>query len=276
MPRSTHAHRALLVAAAFAAAAAAAPARAAVRLDPLMNDLAQYQVYAGDRLLGTEVFTLQPAGDSVLVVSNVDELIPTPEGDQRLIKKVGMSVKALDFALLTYSSETHFRGRYLQRGISLSDTTFTSYHEDSVSGYGDTMLRPPGRVYVIDSQVFALFDVLLRSLHGKLIDARTVPVILLSEPRDTVIGVRVQPGAADTIRWNARRTPTRRITISDGTSEFTAWVASAGRMLRLEQPATGLRVERDVRVPSTSGQAADSLKSSARARGPRPWKPHGR
>ncbi len=273
MPRSTRARLVVSIAAALGAAAAAPSAHAAVRLDPLIKDVAQYQVYAGDRLLGTEVFSLQPKGDSVLVVSNVNEMIPTPQGDVQLQKKVGMSVKALDFDLLNYTSETHFGGRFLRRGIELADTTFTSYHEDSVRGYGDTMARPPGRVYVIDSQAFVLFDVLLRSLHGKMIGERTIPVIVLTEPRDTVLDVLMRPGVTDTITWSGRKVTARRVTLSDGSSEFTAWVAKAGHMLRLEQAATGLRVERDIRPPSEA-EAAGSKSSGGLT--PRPWKPHRR
>src|SRR5262249_19748579 len=73
----------LAVAALFPAACGAD-----VRLDPLQNDYAQYLVYAGTRLLGTEKFSFQPSSDSVAVFANVDETIPTPNGDQKLVKKI--------------------------------------------------------------------------------------------------------------------------------------------------------------------------------------------
>ena len=112
------------------------------------------------------------------------------------------------------------------------------------AGGGETFARPPGRLFVIDSQVFALFDILLRSLHGKMLGERMLPVVILGEPRDSVMEIVLRPGPAETIQLNGKPRLTRRVLLSDGTSEFIAWVSARGAMLRLEQPATGLRVER--------------------------------
>lgn len=263
MTRPVRPHVSRVVAALFAVAAigAASPARSAVKLDPLLSDLAQYRVYVRDRMIGTEIFTLEPHGDSVIVVSNVDEMLPTPDGPKRFQKKVGMSVKALDFGLLDYTSETTFLDRFLRRGITVAETTITGYHENKDGGYGDTMLRPPGRVYIIDSQAFVLIDVLLRSLHGKLAGERSLPVIVLTEPRDTVLEVTMRPGALDSITWQGRKVTARRITLTDGRTEFLTWTAKAGHLLRLEEPVTGLRVERDLKAPSDNPPArADSVR----------------
>jgi hypothetical protein len=230
---------------ALAALIAPGTSRAAVWLDPLQNDVGSYSVYAHDRLLGTERFTLEPHGDSVMVVSNVDETLPTPRGDQKLVKKVGSVFRALDYGILDYTSETQWLGNSLRRGIVPSDTTFTSYHETNKGGYGDTSLRPPGRFFVIEPQAFVTFDVLLRSLHGKMLGERNLPVVMISEPTDTVLQLRVIPGANETIRWNSRPMAAHRVTLTDGNSSFVAWLSSRGRMLRLEESRSGLRVERD-------------------------------
>lgn len=232
-----------LLLAALLGVATVRPAGAAVRVDPLHNDSGTYRVYFQDRLLGTETFSLEPRGDSVLVFSNVDEQIPTPMGDQKLAKKASLTIKTLDYDLLSYNSEQTFLGKKLSRGLSPGDTVFTTYRESAEVGSGDTYLRPPGRMFVIDSQVFVLFDILLRSLHGKMFE-RPLSVCILGEPRDSVMAITCRPGANETIPVQGRQRPAQRVLLTDGTNEFTAWVASSGQMLRLDQPAAGLRVER--------------------------------
>lgn len=232
-----------LVAAAFLLAGNSR-AGAAVRLDPLQNDTGSYRVYFRDRLLGTEKFSFSPKGDSVVVLSNVDQMLPTPNGDQHLDKKVAMTFRALDYGLLDYSSEQNFMGRQLIRGLAVHDTTFTAYRESAESGSGDTFLRPPGRLFVIEGQVFVLFDIMLRSLHGKMIGERPIAVVVLSEPRDSVMDIRFRPGATESIQMNGKPRTARKVSLSDGYNEFVAWISPRGSMLRLEHPAIGVRVDR--------------------------------
>ena len=96
--------------------------------------------------------------------------------------------------------------RKLLRGITVHDTTLTSYREVRESGSGETYARPPGRLFVVDGQVFVLFDVMLRSLHGKMIGQRPLSVVVLSEPRDSVMEILFMPGAMDTLRMNGNGT----------------------------------------------------------------------
>lgn len=236
--------RLLLLPLLFALAFVAHPAGAQVWLDPLQNDAGVYQVYFRDRLLGTERFSFEPRGDSVVVYSNIDQVLPTPDGDKPLAKKTEMSVKALDYGLLGYQSEQDFLGRHVLRGINPHDTTVTTFRESNEMGSAETYERPPGRFFVIDGQVFVLFDIMLRSLHGKMIGERPLSVMVLGEPRDSVLEIRFQPGEPDTLRLDRKTWPTRRVTFTDGTTDFVAWVSAKGAMLRLEQPALGLRVVR--------------------------------
>jgi len=236
------------------------PAFAAVRIDPLHNDSGTYRVYFRDRLLGTEKFSLEPRGDRVAVISNVDEQIPTPDGDKKLQKKASLTIKTLDYDIVGYQSEQNFLGTKLSRGVSPGDTVLTTYREGGgVMGGGDTYLRPPGKMFVIDSQVFALFDVLLRSLHGRMFE-RTMPVIVLAEPRDTILDISCRPGDVEKVTVQGKAYSAQRVSLSDGASEFTAWIAPSGQMLRLEQPAAGLRVERltlySTRVPNPADTTA--------------------
>jgi hypothetical protein len=248
---------------------------AAVRLDPLQNDYAQYLVFAGTRLLGTERFSLEPMSDSVAVFANIEEVLPTPDGDQKLVKKLELMMKALDYDVIAYSSEQHLFGRTLLRGVMVSDTLFTSYREADGRGIGDRYVRPPGRMFIIDSQAFVLFDVMLRSLHGKEASARTLPVFVMGDPRDSVMQISLRPEPRnEKLAWGKDSVSTRRYTISDGSSEFVAWIGPDGKMLQLEQAASGLRVVRDPRPVTAPGKTASpaSSKSSPAKKAP-PAKP---
>jgi len=238
---------------------------AAVRLDPLQNDYAQYLVFAGTRFLGTEVFSLEPASDSVAVFANIEEVLPTPDGDQKLVKKLELMMKALDYDMIAYSSEQHLLGKTLLRGVVVSDTLFTAYREANGRGIGDRYVRPPGRMFIIDSQSFVLFDVMLRSLHGKEASARTLPVFVLGDPRDSVMQISLRPEPRnEKLAWGKDSVSTRRYTISDGSNEFVAWIGPDGKMLQLEQAASGLRVVRDPRpmpIPAKTASPASSKPS---------------
>ena len=249
----------------------ATPAPADVRLDPLQNDFARYLVYSGTRLLGTEKISLEPAGDSVSVFSNVDEVIPLSDGDQKLVKKVQLVIKALDYDILGYTSEQHFLNKTLLRGVVITDTTYSTYRELSGHGSGDNFTRPPGRIFVIDSQTFVLFDVMLRSLHGKPIDNRTLPVLILSEPRDTMLQISLKPAPKDEpLAWGKGTITTRRYTLTDGTNEFIGWIDPKGRMVQLEQPSTGLRVVRDPKPPADTPAGTSPKSSASKSGGAKP------
>src|SRR5258708_3185387 len=104
-------------------AAGSFQAHASTRADPLSKDQGTYRVYFRDRLLGTEKFKFLPMGDSTMVASAVDQVLPTASGDQRLEKKLSASFATLDYGLLSYASEQKLGGQTLKRGIAIFDTT---------------------------------------------------------------------------------------------------------------------------------------------------------
>ncbi len=228
---------------------------AAVRIDPLQDEGGTYKVYFRDRLLGTEIFSLTPHGDSVTVYAKAEQVLPMPDGDTHLEKKVFMAIRALDYGLLSYQSEQDLGGRRVLRGINVHDTTIVTFRELGDMGTAETYVRPPGRLFVVDSQMFVLFDVMLRSLHGKMVGDRPLPVVVLSEPRDSVFEIQFRPGATETVRIGGKDRTARRVVFSDGTLEFVAWISPRGSMLRLEQPTVGLRVDR-VPDPPAAGKSA--------------------
>jgi len=207
-------------------------------------DNSSYRVYQGDRALGTEIFSFETQGDSLRIFTHVVQSLPGPNGDISIDKQIAMVVGAFDYDLRFYQSTLKVGGRDLTRGLWMNDTAFTSYRESLERGVGDRLRRPPGRLFVIDSQVFVLFDIICRNLHGKTFDRRSLPVFVLGD-RDSLMEITASDLGNETIRWGSKPVVARKLRLADSRTEFLVWVGAQGYMLRLEQPAIGLRVERD-------------------------------
>jgi len=102
---------------------------------------------------------------------------------------------------------------------------------------------PPGRVFVVDPKVFICFDLICRSLHGKVFEHRPLTLFVLGA-RDSVVEATATDLGGETIRWGERPILARKMSIGDAQTTFVAWAAPRGNLLRLEETASGLRVER--------------------------------
>ena len=210
----------------------------------LFDDNGTLRVYHRDRVLGTEDFSFETHGDSVFVFSHIHEVMPSPSGQDSVVKHIAMALARQDLELRGYESNSRIAGHVARRRLDLEDTTFTSYLEDDNGGEGRAMVRPPGRMFVIEPRAFALFDLVFRSMHGSALDERPVNVLYLGVARDTVIEARIRRLGPESIRWGARLVQAQKYSLSDNASEFVAWTLPDGRMVRLAQPNVGLRVER--------------------------------
>jgi hypothetical protein len=207
-------------------------------------DSGGYRVYQGDRALGTETFSFENHGDSLMIISHVAQTLQGPDGDLPIDKQVAVVVRPLDYDLKFYQSRLKIGGRELVRGLWVNDTAFTSYREGGGHGEGDRLVRPPGRMFVVDSQVFVLFDIMCRNLYDRVFDSRPLQVVVLGD-RDSVMEITATDLGKETLRWGAKPVVTRKLRFADARTEYLAWIGPDGHMLRLAQPANELRVERD-------------------------------
>ena len=227
----------------FAVAVMALPSPAPA--GEFVADQGFYRVYQNDHLLGIERVSFEQHGDSLVLISTVRQRLPRGMGQQDTLAKTGMLVLGLrDHALRSYQSYEQLNGDNLTRILSVDDTVYTSYRQGSEGGFGDTYALPPGRVYVVDPQVFALFDGLCRDLHAQHFDERTVSMIYIMA-RDTTVTARVKRLGTEPFKLGAQTVSAEKFSITDPLSQFFAWVSPSGRMLRLTLPVVGLRVERD-------------------------------
>ena len=204
-------------------------------------DHGSFQIYQADKLLGSEVFAFVSSGDSLLVTSRTFQVLP---GGDTLRKDVAQVVGLYDYGLRSYRSKQRFAGHLLSRGLHLGDTTVTSARQFDVSGQVDEFVLPPGRLFVIDPKMFVCFDLICRSLQGKIFDRRPLALFVLGL-RDTMIEATATDLGSETIRWGARPIQARKLEIGDEQTKFIAWAAPGGKLLRLAETVSGLRVERE-------------------------------
>ena len=206
-------------------------------------DQGNFILYQNDRAVGAEVFTVEVAGDSLIVASRLYETRTTDRGDEQFEKQMMLIASRSDFGLRSYQSTMTFRGQKLTRGIVMGDTALTLYRESEQGGVGDRIVAPPGRIFVVDARLFTLFDLICLSLHGKTFDSRPLTMLTLGA-RDSVLEATATDLGSETIRWGARPVQTRKLQITDGSTTFMVWANSAGKMLRLEHRESATRVER--------------------------------
>jgi len=220
------------------ALAALAPAPRAAEIDA-----GKFLIYLRGRTMGYENFFIDQYADSVVVESMVRQLIIAPDGDDSLMKTARLFVSAFDLDLRHYESSYTLGRSKITRGLILADTSLTSYRE--VNGYGtaDVLVRPPGRIYVHDPDVYALFDVISRNLLRQEFDSRPITLMVLG-PRDTTLEVTATRLPPEPLRWGARTLQARRLKLDDGTNQILMWSDTRGRLLKLEEPVSGLRVVR--------------------------------
>jgi hypothetical protein len=236
-----------LAAATFAAAAE--PTSIPDVIDPTsitgLMDRGSFKLYRHDRALGAETFEIAYGHDSLVVRARQSLIIPTSQGDQTLDRAADLLVSRTDYSLRDYQSQRTLRGITTRRGLVLADTHYVAYREDERGGEGESRVLPPGRVYVMDSQLVTLFDLICRSFHAKAFESRPINLLALG-PRDTLLEAQANVLPSETIRWGAKPVLARRLQIvADSQTTFTLWVGPRGELLRLSEPGGGLRAERD-------------------------------
>jgi hypothetical protein len=245
------------IAAALGLALIAASAAVAATMSPpeplTPFDAGTFRVYQKDQYLGTEDFWMAQTPDSLLVRSHATQVLPRPGSPPDTLEKYAeLLMGAEDHGIRTYVSQQVINRDPLRREITMQDTTYTSTRTRGLGGFTDMLVRPPGRLYIVDPQVFALFDVVLRDVGRQAVDEREVSMIYLAG-RDTTAEALVKHMGRDTVRIGARRYAAEKYSISDAWSQFFAWTSPTGQMLKFTMPLAGLRVERDAKTLTPRG-----------------------
>ncbi len=239
-------------------------------------DAGTYRVFQDSTFVGVEHFSFETRHDSAMVFSHVRQLLPRPRALPDTLRKDAAEVRSAGFGTLRYyESEQSLNRHRLARRLEIGDTTYQSYRQSDRENTADTEELPPGRIYVVDPQVFALFELICRDMLAQKVDERPITMLYLL-PRDTTVEAHIRKLGRESVRVEGLTYPCEKLGITDPFSQFYAWMTPHGRMLRFTLPKVGLRVERspadlaklEPPPPSVPGRrrAAHPLRSGA----PRP------
>jgi hypothetical protein len=207
-------------------------------------DQGRFVIMSGGKRVGTEDFTFRILADSLCLLSKSLTLQDPGDGKADTVdKQVFMAVGKDDYMLHTYQSNQTFRGKVQVRGIVMGDTLFTLYREYDGHGQGDRLVLPPGRMYVMDSRLYSLFELLFLSLQGQTFQQRPVLMLALGD-RDTLVEATVARAGRDTLQIGGKPTVTARWRLSQGPVTLDMWTDAKGRVMRIAHRPTGLVVER--------------------------------
>lgn len=218
-----------------------APARAQEHAEA---DSGRYVVFQGDVPMAHERNAFQWMGDSLVITAYTQRTMQDEQGvNHPWTKTVMMVVDSRDLGLKSYTSIQEYQARRLTRGLVPGDTSISYYAEMDGDGNAARFAQPPGRLYVMDSNLFTLFEVICRSLAPKTFAQRPVQLLALTDSLETPIAT-VTRGPVDTLHFGNRRVVARRYTFADESVTFQIWADARGRMLKLTHES-GLRVERE-------------------------------
>ena len=225
-----------------------APALAAAQAATESIDQGNYVISVGDRPIGAENFSIESRSDSVYCIAKSYLTRRSPDGDQTVEKVMGWSANRSDWSLRYYQSNETFRGATLTRGVVQlqGDTALTVFVENrDGGGVANRRVAPPGRLFILDSGLYTLFNLICLSFHERTFTTRPVNLLAVGPP-DTLLEAQATDLGHETIRWGARPVQARKVQISDGSTTFIAWMSpDRGRMLRLMHQASGLRIDRE-------------------------------
>ncbi len=219
-------------------------------------DEGSFIVRQSQQPVGAEIFTLEKRSDSLVLTSSA-HYSGTSQGKTVEAKKsVDVVLTAFDYAILSYQSSYDSGNQLDQRSVSVFDTTITVYRDSNERGEGTAYALPPGRFFILDSGAFALFGILVRNLSHTSFQQRPVAILVLG-PTDTLLDARISRVGKETLRWGARPLVADHFRLTDQISAFDIWVHPDGRMIRLEAPTQGLRVERQPPAMKPARRRAD-------------------
>jgi hypothetical protein len=215
------------------------------RADSAPPDSGRFIVFQGDMPVANEKFVFQFLGDSLALTAVSRRTMQDEQGQRHNFEKTMLLVAdSRDLGLQRFLSIQDFRGNKISRGLVPGDTSITYYLEENGEGNAFRLVQPPGRLYVMDSPMFSLFEVVTRGLVGKTFKSRRMQLLALTDSMSTPLAT-VTTLKPETLQVGDRRVPVRRYKFEDPSAAFDLYADSRGRLMRLVHAPSGLHVERE-------------------------------
>lgn len=211
---------------------------------------AKFDIFQGERLLGTESFRIYLAGDTLITASSVRLDGADAGSSLPLEKRLTYLRRALDsYPMVFQVSETPRDTTRTENALScvLRDTSAVISRERDGRGVVESIRVPPGRVYLLEPGIYLTVQLLLSDFTAGTQQKRKQPVIIPSML--AVVDLELTRLGTETIVAGGKRVETTKVEMTDKLTPFLAWVDYEGKLLRLEAAAQGLRIERRAEAP---------------------------
>jgi hypothetical protein len=218
---------------------------AVAHADSAPPDSGRFIVFQGDMPIGNEQFKFQFLGDSLALTAVSRRTLQDEKGARHQYQKSMVLIADVrDFALQRYLSVQEFQGVTVHRGLVPGDTSITFYFEEQGAGNAFRLVQPPGRLYVMDSPMFSLFEAVTRGLAGKQFTTRNMQLLALTDSMSTPIA-KVTLQKPDTLKLGGKPVPVRHYRFEDSGASFDLYADARGRLIRMVHGPTGLHIERE-------------------------------
>jgi hypothetical protein len=247
---------------------ALAPARAAVVDTYEVKQQASFEIYTGDTRLGTEKFRVYAAHDTLITASTVRLDGLGPESTLPFEKRTTYLQRGYDSYPLVFQIVQEARSDTSQSmalNCVFRDTVAIIYKESGQRGVGTSVALPPGRLYILEPGIYLQVQLLLADFLAGSQDTRRQPVLIPSA--EQVVDLFLKKGPVEPIVVRGHRVDARRIELTDKLTNLVAWMDEHGRLMKLEAPGQGLRVERG---PEIAEKDAAPAKPAAKKPAVRP------
>ena len=255
-----------LCASAFAAAllsCVACAARAAVTDTYEVRQQASFEIYDGSNRLGTEKFRVYATHDTLITASTVRLDGLGPESKMPFEKRTSFLQRSFDSYPLVFQITEQPRSDTTQTmalNCVFRDTVATIYKEVGGRGVGGSVALPPGRLYLLEPGVYLQVQILLADFLEGSQQTRKQPVLIPSV--EQVVDLWLTRGAVESIVVRGKKVEAQRVDLTDKLTNLVGWMKD-GRLMKLEAPGQGLRVERG---PEISEKPAPAAKSTSTPR----------
>jgi len=238
-------------------------ARASVLDTYAVKQQASFEIYKGTTRLGTEKFRIYATHDTLITASTVRLDGASPASTLPFEKRTTFLQRAYDSYPLLFQiveqprtdTTTTFALNCIFR-----DTVAVIYKESTGrGGVGTTVALPPGRLYILEPGIYLQVQLLLADFLAGSQEKRRQSVLIPTA--EQVVDLWLTRGPVEPVVVRGRRVDAQRVELTDKLTNLVAWMDAAGRLVKLEAPGQGLRVERG---PEIGEKGAAPARSSAK------------
>ena len=228
---------------------------------------ASFEIWLGNKRLGTEKFRIYATNDTLITASTVRLDGAPATSTLPFEKRTTFLQRTYDSYPLVFQITEQPRSdttNTMALNCVFRDTVATIYKEAGGRGVGGSVALPPGRLYLLEPGVYLQVQLLLADFLAGSQDTRKQAVLIPS--LEQVVDVWLTRGKMEAIVVRGKRVDAQRVDMTDKLTNLVAWVDKEGRMWKLEAPGQGLRVERgpDLKPKSSATPAQTPAKPKSK------------